>query len=175
MNCRDFLGAVAISFFGLIVGASQSAAGLGTLVQIPMRWVPELNPDLILANGFAPHHGFQGTGFRIEPIHRNLSSIDYAAWHDESWNDLTTLFGKAWGWPREMTEAQNADDLENLHYKRFLTQEMISYEILSLDGERAYGSIYIVPGKCGIYEAEAAGIVSRLVETFQLSGSGHVV
>lgn len=125
------------------------------LVETSMIHVPELKPDIVLVNGFTPHRGFAGTGYRLEPIHRNQSAIDYKAWHDESWNELRVLFGRAWDWPRAMSEAQNADDLEFKHYVPFLQLKWISYEILSADGARALGSVYISPEGCGSFGATA--------------------
>jgi hypothetical protein len=147
-----------LSIFVLILGLSTGGVAKSetpALKMIPMKWVPEHTPDIVLSNGFTPHRGFQGSNFRIEPIHRNLSPLDYKAWHDESYEDLRVLYGQAWDWPRPLTEAENASDLETKHYARFLDQSWISYEVLSLDGTRAYGSVYITPDKCGSYGGSA--------------------
>lgn len=135
--------------------AASTTSPLSVLEEVPMIWVPELLPDILMTNGFKPHQGFKGTNYRIEPIHRNHSPIDYIAWHDESWNELRTVYGPAWDWPREMTESQNANDLEKYHYNNFLNLSWITYEILSLDGKRALGSIYLTPESCGVYGARA--------------------
>lgn len=135
--------------------AAPQEMNIEKLAETPMKWVPTISPDIILTNGFRPHSGFKGTKFRIEPIHRNHSPIDYKAWHDESWNELRVLYGQAWDWPREISESQNAEDLEKLHYEQFLRQDWISYEVLSLEGDRALGSIYITPQSCGAYGAFA--------------------
>lgn len=144
--------------FLLMASVSNAKVKNSSVVELQkttMKWVPPLAPDIVMSNGFMPHSGFKGTNYRIEPIHRNHSPIDYKAWHDESWNELRVLFGEAWDWPREMSEEQNADDLEKLHYAQFLNLKWISYEILSLDGEQAYGSLYITPEACGIFGAHA--------------------
>lgn len=146
-----------ISTLLILVGPLSLANGTETMTlsESSMIWVPELDNDIVLSNGFKPHQGFIGSHFRLEPIHRNHSPIDYVAWHEESWEDLRVLYGAAWDWPREMSEAQNAEDLEHKHYVHFLTQNWITYEVLSLDGKRAYGSLYITPQACGSYQAHA--------------------
>lgn len=146
MNCFKFI--VATLLFPVFSFAA-------TLTQVPMIYVPELQNDIVLANGFKPHHGFAGTGFRMEPLHRAHSPMDYKAWHDESWNDLTVLYDRAWSWPREMDEAQNASDLELKHYAKFLSLEWISYTVMTSDGSRVIGSLYITPARCGNYDASA--------------------
>jgi hypothetical protein len=152
MRTLQLITVLGVLTLGLGAWAKNSVP---TLTEIPMKWVPTLKPDIILSNGFKPHRGFKGTGYRIEPIHRNQGPLDYIAWHDESWDDLRVLYGRAWDWPREMSEAQNADDLETKHYAKFLTLDWITYEVLSLDGERALGSIYITPQECGGHGAHA--------------------
>lgn len=126
-----------------------------TLTETQMLYTPPIKTDIVLSNGFTPHRGFQGTGYRLEPLHRNHSPMDYKAWHDESWADLTVIYGPAWQWPREMTEAQNASDLETKHYAYFLNQTWVSYTVMNPEGTRVLGSLYITPGKCGKYGAYA--------------------
>jgi len=143
------LKTVLIAFAVLIAGKVSAA----DLVEVPMLYVPQLKTDIVLSNGFTPHRGFQGTGYRMEPLHRAHSPMDYIAWHDESWDDLRVLYGPAWDWPREMNEAQNADDLETLHYAKFLSQEWISFTVMNSEGTRVIGSLYITPGRCGRYDS----------------------
>lgn len=124
------------------------------IVEVPMLYVPPLKTDIVMTNGFTPHRGFQGTGYRMEPLHRAHSPMDYKAWHDESWDDLRVLYGPAWDWPREMTEAQNASDLETKHYANFLTQEWISFTVMNPEGTKVLGSLYITPSACGAYDSQ---------------------
>lgn len=126
-----------------------------TLTEVPMLYAPNLKAPLAMSNGFLPHRGFAGTGFRIEPLNPNVSPMDYKAWHDESWDDLTKIYGPAWSWPREMDEAQNARDLFTKHYALFLSLEWITYTVLTPDGSRVIGSLYITPHPCGSYGATA--------------------
>lgn len=145
-----FLIPILIGFFCMITNANAAE-----LQEVPMLYVPTLQKDIVFSNGFTPHRGFAGTGYRIEPLHRNHSPMDYKAWHDQSWNDLKVLYGAAWGWPREMSEAQNASDLEIKHYGAFLRQEFFSYTIMTMDGKNVIGSIYIINEKCGNYGGSA--------------------
>src|SRR4051812_4714610 len=83
----------------LLFGGTAMAA---ELTEVPMLYAPHLKAPLAMSNGFLPHRGFAGTGYRIEPLNPNVSPMDYKAWHDESYADLTTVYGAAWSWPREM-------------------------------------------------------------------------
>lgn len=140
---------------GFLALVLSTSAGATKLIEVPMVFTPTLSNDIVMSNGFKPHRGFAGTGYRMEPLHRLHSPLDYKAWHDESWNELKVLFDRAWSWPREMSEAQNASDLELKHYRFFLDQSWISYTIMNPKGNRVIGSLYITPNACGAYGAYA--------------------
>lgn len=139
------------SLMSLFCGTVSAA----NLTEVPMVYAPQLKAPLAMSNGFMPHRGFAGTGYRIEPLNPNDSPMDYVAWHDESYADLTVVYGPAWSWPREMDEAENARDLFTKHYAKFLSLEWISYTVMTPDAKRVIGSIYITPQPCGAYGATA--------------------
>jgi hypothetical protein len=142
-------------FLSLLVSLIFSNAFAADLVEVPMIYAPQLKAKLTLSNGFLPHRGFAGTGFRMEPLTPNVSPMDYKAWHDESWDDLTIIYGPAWSWPREMDENQNSKDLFSKHYALFLSLDWITYTVLTPDGKQVIGSLYITPQACGSYGATA--------------------
>lgn len=138
---------------GWLCSTSIAVAQPADLRRQPLIHTPPAQPEITLVNGFAPHAAFAGTGYVIEPLHPVHSPMDYRAWHDESFSQLTVLYYRAWGWPRqEMTEEQNRRDLQSNHYSHFLRQDDFAYTVMTPDGSRVIGSLYIYPGTCGSYD-----------------------
>jgi len=134
--------------------APQVFADPADLVPTTLKHAPPISKDVVLSNGFKPYGAFKGTGYIIEPLHANHAAMDFVAWHDESFDQLTVLFHNAWGgWPsKSMTVQDNADDIMAHHYNPFLTGDWFVYTVMNEDATKVIGSLYIWPGDCTGYD-----------------------
>lgn len=89
--------------------------------------------------------------FRLRPLEVSDAAADYEAVM-ESKVELRRLFGG--DWPQDgFTLEQNRSDLE-AHRRAFLDRESFTYTVLTPDGLRIVGCVYIHPG-----EGEGAQVI----------------
>jgi hypothetical protein len=81
-------------------------------------------------------------GFRLVPLRPEFNDEDYAAWQTSQAHIRDTPGFATYGWPIEMTLAQNLQDLEQ-HYTEFKQREGFTYSVLK--GSEIIGCVYIYP------------------------------
>ncbi len=83
----------------------------------------------------------------LEPLAPEHTALDYAAFMGSREHLRTTLH---WGdWPRaSMTLADNRRDLQR-HFDEFQAREAYAYTVLTPDGTRCVGCVYMNPDRAG--------------------------
>ena len=90
-------------------------------------------------------------GFKVVPLGPDLAAIDYEAYMS-SIEHLQETFTRSTGWPNEgLTMDDAMKDMEN-EAGRFERRESFAYAVLTEDGSRERGCIYVYPG-VGEYDA----------------------
>lgn len=95
----------------------------------------------------------EGPGFKLVPLGPALVDIDYAAYMS-SITHLQQTFTRSTGWPHEgITAAEAMADMET-EAGRFARRESFAYAVLTPDGTRERGCVYVYPGNVPGYDAE---------------------
>ncbi|MDF8332696.1 twin-arginine translocation pathway signal protein [Novosphingobium cyanobacteriorum] len=93
---------------------------------------------------FAAPTSAQGQGFRLEPLGPKLVRIDFAAYMS-SIEHLQQTFTRSTAWPHAgITDAEAMVDMET-EQRRFLNRESFAYAVLTPDGRRERGCVYVSP------------------------------
>lgn len=86
--------------------------------------------------------GFEGRGFRLEPLGPEHNERDHAAWMASIDHIQATPGFESSKWPHPMTLDENLRDLER-HADDFVNRVGFTYSIL--DGDEVIGCLYIYP------------------------------
>ena len=100
--------------------------------------------------------------FKLVPLGPDVVDLDYEAYMS-SIDHLQATFTRSEGWPRaDITDEDAMQDMLN-EQERFNKRESFAYAVLSKDGEREMGCVYVRPiSKAGYgYEAEVALWVTK--------------
>lgn len=97
-----------------------------------------------VASDFAVPTAAQGPGFRLEPLGPKLVRIDFAAYMS-SVEHLQQTFTRSTAWPHAgITDAEAMVDMET-EQGRFRRRESFAYAVLTPDGARERGCVYVSP------------------------------
>lgn len=133
----------------LLAGCSPSAEK----VEAP---VPEASPAIEPAEANEPQTAafipedfeapvrIEGEGFQIVPLGPDLVEIDFEAYMS-SIEHLQQTFTRSSSWPREgITDEEAMLDMET-EQRRFQNRESFAYAVLTPDGTRERGCVYVYP------------------------------
>ncbi|NBB25767.1 twin-arginine translocation pathway signal protein, partial [Porphyrobacter sp. SLTP] len=110
-------------------------------------------PTRIIAPDFAVPTLIEGPGFKLVPLGPALTEIDYRAYM-ASIAHLQKTFTRSTGWPHDgLTLADAKADMDT-EAGRFARRESFAYAVLTPDGLRERGCVYVYPGRAGSYDAE---------------------
>lgn len=112
---------------------------------------PMINTSFIPADFNAPTEIIAGE-FKLVPLGPDLVKIDYEAYMS-SIQHLQETFTRNTNWPHEgITDADAMLDMET-EQARFENRESFAYAVLTLDGSRERGCVYVYPSKIDGYDA----------------------
>lgn len=101
---------------------------------------------------FEPPTLWEGDGFKVVPLGPELAKIDYDAYMS-SIEHLQKTFSYSTGWPNaELTMEDAYKDMDN-EKRRFDARESFAYAVLTPDGSRERGCVYVRPSPKDGYEA----------------------
>ena len=116
--------------------AKESESGAATFIP------PTFNPPRLV----------EAQGFKLVPLGPDLAKIDYDAYMS-SIEHLQTTFTRSTKWPTADLDAEDALlDMQN-EERRFLTRESFAYAVLTPDGLRERGCVYVRPSDRAEYDA----------------------
>ena len=132
------------------VGALAACAG-----DAPAPAIAETEPAAeasFIPADFDPPTLWEGDGFKVVPLGPELAKIDYDAYMS-SIEHLQKTFTYSTGWPNaDVTMDDAHEDMAN-EKRRFDARESFAYAVLTPDGTRERGCVYVRPsGKQG-YDA----------------------
>ncbi|MBB6124904.1 hypothetical protein FHS92_002657 [Sphingobium subterraneum] len=98
--------------------------------------------------------------FKIMPLGPNLVKIDFDAYMS-SINHLQKTFTRSTTWPhKDISDADAMRDMET-EQARFSKRESFAYAVLTPDGSRERGSVYVRPSSVKGYDAEVSMWVTK--------------
>ncbi|MFM7402659.1 MAG: twin-arginine translocation pathway signal protein [Erythrobacter sp.] len=106
-----------------------------------------------IAPDFAVPTLIEGPGFKLVPLGPALTEIDYRAYMS-SIAHLQATFTRSTGWPHEgLTLKDAVVDMET-EAGRFARRESFAYAVLTPDGTRERGCVYVYPSKVPGHDAQ---------------------
>lgn len=142
MSLRSALTALALALAGVLPLALASPAG----AEAPASpaWIA---PD------FAVPTLIETPGFKLVPLGPALTEIDYRAYMT-SIEHLQRTFTRSTGWPHAgLTLADAAIDMET-EAGRFARRDSFAYAVLTPDGTRERGCVYVYPSMVAGHDAQ---------------------
>jgi hypothetical protein len=103
-----------------------------------------MSDQLFVPADFAVPDGLTAEEFRLEPLGPQHNAADYAAWTASMGHIQATPGFAGWGWPHEMSLAENLRDLER-HAQDFAGRRGFTYTVLSTATGEVIGCVYIYP------------------------------
>jgi RimJ/RimL family protein N-acetyltransferase len=97
---------------------------------------------------FEPPRSLTTPDFVLEPLGPQHNESDYAAWSSSIAHIRATPGYAGSSWPREMSLAENLDDLER-HARDFESRSGFTYTVLDREGGTVIGCVYIYPPRDG--------------------------
>jgi hypothetical protein len=134
----------------IAAGLALLLAGLPASAGLAQEPAPA---PVFVAPDFAVPTLVEGPGFKLVPLGPALVDIDFAAYMS-SITHLQQTFTRSTSWPREgITAAEAMTDMET-EAGRFARRESFAYAVLTPDGTRERGCVYVYPSKVPGYDAE---------------------
>jgi hypothetical protein len=94
----------------------------------------------------------KAAGFKLRPLSPELAKVDFDAYMS-SIEHLQKTFSRSTNWPRaNITSADAMRDMEN-EQARFKNRRSFAYAVLTPDGSRERGSVYVSPSPDKSYDA----------------------
>lgn len=94
----------------------------------------------------------QGPGFKLEPLGPDKVKVDFDAYMS-SIEHLQKTFSRSTSWPHQaISDADAMRDMES-EASRFASRKSFAYAVLTPDGTRERGSVYVSPSPVPGYDA----------------------
>jgi len=139
---------IAIALAGLLLAAGPVAGG-AVLAQEAGAAAAE---DAFVPAGFDVPVLAEGDGFKLVPLGPELVKVDYDAYMS-SIEHLQQTFTRSTGWPHEGLTDEDAMQDMLTEQARFEGRESFAYGVLTPDGSRERGSVYVRPSPVEGYDA----------------------
>ena len=139
---------IAIALAGLLLAAGPVAGGT-VLAQEAGEAAAE---DALVPAEFEVPVLAEGDGFRLVPLGPDLVKVDYDAYMS-SIDHLQRTFTRSTGWPHDGLTDEDAMQDMLTEQARFEGRESFAYGVLTPDGSRERGSVYVRPSPVEGYDA----------------------
>jgi hypothetical protein len=107
-----------------------------------------MGDQLFVPADFSVPEGLTAGDFRLEPLGPQHNAADYAAWTASISHIRATPGFAGWGWPHEMSLADNLRDLQR-HAQDFAGRRGFTYTVLSTGTGEVIGCVYVYPPPAG--------------------------
>ena len=150
------LAAICLSLaIPLTAGCSESPEA-----PAPEETVADTGEEAWLPADFTAPTLAEAEGFKLVPLGPDLVEVDYEAYMS-SIPHLQETFTRSTGWPREdLTLEDSMRDMES-EASRFAARESFAYGVLTPDGSRELGSVYVSPSPVEGYDARVRMWVTK--------------
>lgn len=139
---------IAVAALSLIFAGAQAAAQEIAADAAPARTAPAP----LVKQDFAVPTLVEAEGFKLVPLGPDLVDIDFAAYMS-SIEHLQQTFTRSTGWPHaDITADEAMADMEN-EAARFKARTSFAYGVLTPDGTRERGSLYVSRSPVAGYDA----------------------
>ncbi|MEO0590924.1 MAG: twin-arginine translocation pathway signal protein [Pseudomonadota bacterium] len=136
----------------LLAGAALASCSPSAEAPEAETTVQVASEDNFVAADFAVPTLVETEGFKIVPLGPDLAEIDYEAYMS-SIEHLQETFTRSTGWPNEgLTDEDAIKDMET-EAARFEARTSFAYAVLTPDGTRELGCIYVYPSPVDGYDA----------------------
>ena len=123
--------------------AFANATAIPTPANVPPPFIPP---------GFNPPTAVEAAGFKLVPLGPDLVKIDFDAYMS-SIEHLQKTFSRSPNWPRQgISDADAMLDMQT-EAARFRDRKSFAYSVLTPDGRRERGSVYVRPSPIKGYDA----------------------
>lgn len=132
-----------------MLALSQSPAFAEGAAPVPATTQP--GPAFVSADFHVPVLA-EGAGFKLVPLGPDLVKVDFDAYMS-SIEHLQQTFTRSTDWPRK--DISNADAMQDMENERgrFRSRRSFAYGVLTPDGRRERGSVYVRPSTVKGYDA----------------------
>lgn len=138
--------------FTALALAMATLAGVGSPTLAQAAAPAAAKPSFVPA-AFAPPTLVETAGFKLVPLGPDVVKVDFEAYMS-SIAHLQRTFTRSTDWPHAgITDADAMRDMET-EQARFLNRKSFAYAVLTPDGSRERGCVYVYPSPVAGYEAE---------------------
>lgn len=155
---RSTLMASGLALAMTMMGSPSAFAGEdGTSATVAQAAAPRVKATSAPKSPFVPASfvvptAVEATGFKIAPLGPDWVKVDFDAYMS-SIEHLQQTFSRSTTWPREgISDAEALQDME-AEQARFQGRKSFAYSVLTPDGKRERGSIYVSPSTVPGYDA----------------------
>jgi len=136
-----------------ILALAGCLAGSGAAVaDTPQVAAPAARPAPLVPADFPVPTQVETAGFKLVPLAPDLAKRDFAAYMS-SIEHLQTTFSRSTSWPHAgITDAEAIADMEG-EQARFKARKSFAYSVLTPDGLRERGCVYVSPSPVAGYDA----------------------
>ncbi|BBC70995.1 conserved hypothetical protein [Altererythrobacter sp. B11] len=143
MNVKTASMGLALALLAMASVPAQAQEAAPAATQAPAPFVPA---------DFAVPQRAEGPGFTLVPLGPDLVKLDFDAYMS-SIPHLQQTFSRSTDWPREgLNDADAMRDMEG-EQARFAARKSFAYGVLTPDGSRERGSVYVSPSPVPGYDA----------------------
>lgn len=112
----------------------------------------ETTTELFVKSDFEPPTLVETNGFKLVPLGPDVVKVDFDAYMS-SIDHLQRTFTRSTDWPhKEISDDDAMQDMLN-EQARFINRESFAYAVLTPDGSRERGSVYVRPSPVEGYDA----------------------
>lgn len=135
----------------LVLAALIAAAGFSPCANAQETTI-DARTTVLLPEGVAPPLRVETSDFKLVPLGPELAKIDYDAYMS-SIEHLQKTFTRSTSWPHAgITDAEAMTDMQ-AEQARFAQRKSFAYAVLTPDGKRERGCVYVQPSPVAGYDA----------------------
>jgi hypothetical protein len=136
----------------LLIGCSPATEDVAVLTETVTESVTAAATSSFIPAGFTAPVLVEAEGFKIVPLGPELAKIDFEAYMS-SIEHLQKTFTRSTNWPhKDVSDADAMLDMET-EQARFENRESFAYAVLTPDGSRERGCVYVYPSTVEGYDA----------------------
>jgi hypothetical protein len=144
--------AVLVAAKSAAFAAAPSATANASPAPVPAATPVSAPARALVPADFSVPTRVKGPGFTLVPLGPDVVKLDYDAYMS-SVDHLQKTFSRSPNWPRQgISQADAMRDMEG-EQGRFQSRKSFAYAVLSADGKRERGSVYVSPSSVAGYDA----------------------